>query len=257
MFEKPHFLSQQILKKYADVLVNFALNSGKGVGKGEVVRLVVPDVAKALGLELQNAVLKAGAYPMMRFLPTNFDKDFYTLANEDQLTFFPKKFSRAQVDLIDHTLGILADPDPAELASVDPKKIILARDSKKALRDWMDAKEQAGKYTWTMGLWGVEAKAKEVGLTLQEYWDQIIKACYLDKENPVEEWRQIAKFQERVKKVLNEMQIEYVTVKGQDLDLRVRIGEKRRWKGGEGRNIPSFEIFTSPDLARHRGLDQI
>lgn len=247
MFEKPPFLSPAVLKKYADVLVNFALNSGQGVKAGEVVRLVVPDVAKALALELQNAVLKAGAHPMMRFLPTGFDRDFYTLANEEQLTFFPRKFSKVQVDLIDHTLGILADPEPAELAEVDPKKIILARDSKKALRDWMDAKEQAGKYTWTIGLWGVEAKAKEVGLTLKEYWDQIIKACYLDKENPVAEWKKIAQFQERVKTVLNDMQIEYVTVKGQDLDLRVRIGEKRRWRGGEGRNIPSFEIFTSPD----------
>jgi len=29
--------------------------------------------------------------------------------------------------------------------------------------------------------------------------------------------------------------------------LWVKIGEKRAWNGGSGRNIPSFEIFTSPD----------
>ena len=247
MFEKPEFLTQQILAKYADVLVNFALNSGKGVKAGEVVRLVVPDVAKALGLELQNAVLRAGAHPMMRFLPTDFDRDFYTLANEEQLQFFPRAYSKEQVELIDHTIGILADPNPAELMDVDPRKIILARDSKKALRDWFDHKEHAGKYTWTIGLWGVQAKADEVGLSMEAYWDQIIKACYLDKADPVAEWQKIAQFQDRVKKALDEMQIEYVTVKGQDLDLKVRIGEKRKWKGGEGRNIPSFEIFTSPD----------
>ena len=247
MFAKPPFLSQEILRKYADLLVNFALNSGNGVKSGEVVRLVVPDVAKALGLELQNAVLKAGAHPMMKFLPTGFDRDFYNLANEDQLSFFPKKYHQNQVELIDHTLGILADPDPDELAGVNPKKIITARDSKKALRDWLDAKEQAGKYTWTIGLWGVEAKAKDVGLSLEDYWDQIIQACYLDKADPIQEWRNIAQFQKRVKHALDDMKIEYVTVKGDDIDLRVRIGEKRKWKGGEGRNIPSFEIFTSPD----------
>jgi aminopeptidase len=32
----------------------------------------------------------------------------------------------------------------------------------------------------------------------------------------------------------------------------VKIGEKRQWVGGTGRNIPSFEIFTSPDW---RGTD--
>jgi aminopeptidase len=247
MFKKPAFLSQEILRKYADVLVNFALNSGEGVKKGEVVRIVVPDVAKPLALELQNAVLKAGAQPIMRFLPTGFDKDYYTLASEDQLKFFPRGYHKSHVKLIDHTIGVLADPDPEALAEVDPKKIILARDSKKLLRDWFDAKEHEGKYTWTIAMWGVEAKAKEVGLSLEEYWNQIIKSCYLDSEDPIAEWRKIAKFQEKVKKSLNEMAIEYVTVKGEDVDLKVRIGEKRKWKGGEGRNIPSFEIFTSPD----------
>jgi aminopeptidase len=43
------------------------------------------------------------------------------------------------------------------------------------------------------------------------------------------------------------MQIEWVHVVGEDVDLRVKIGEKRKWLGGSGRNIPSFEVFTSPD----------
>jgi len=247
MFEKPEFLSQEVLQKYADVMVNFALNSGKGVKEGEVVRIVVPDVAKELARELQNSVLRAGAHPMMKFLPTGFDRDFYTIARDEQLKFFPKKYGQAQVELIDHTIGIIADPFPDELTDVDPKKIIMARDARKAIRDWFDVKEQANKYTWTIALWGVEAKAKEVGLSLKEYWDQIIQACFLDKADPIQEWRNISRFQEKVKNALDSMKIEYVTVKGEDIDLRVRIGEKRKWKGGEGRNIPSFEIFTSPD----------
>ncbi len=48
----------------------------------------MPDVAKPMALALQNAVLKAGAYPLMHLLPTGFDKDFYNLASKDQLTFF-------------------------------------------------------------------------------------------------------------------------------------------------------------------------
>ena len=239
--------SQKTLAKYADVLVNFALNSGKGVKKGEVVRIVIPDVAKPLARELQNAVLRAGAHPAMRLLPTNFDKDFYTLANKAQLKFFPKKLLREQVALFDHTIGIIADPQPDELADVNPAKILLARDSKKALRDWYDAKENAGQYTWTTAMWGVEAKAKEVGLSLEQYWQQIIKACFLDKADPIAEWRKVVKLQEKIKRSLNTMNIHWLLLKGEDMDLKINIGEKRMWKGGEGRNIPSFEIFTSPD----------
>jgi len=38
-----------------------------------------------------------------------------------------------------------------------------------------------------------------------------------------------------------------VHVQGDDVDLRIVLGERRRWLGGRGRNIPSFELFTSPD----------
>ena len=34
---------------------------------------------------------------------------------------------------------------------------------------------------------------------------------------------------------------------GPDVDLKINMGEKRKWVGGSGRNVPSFEIFTSPD----------
>lgn len=253
MSPQPYQPPQKILDRYADVLVNFALNSGRGVKRGEVVRIVVPDVAKPLARALQNAVLKAGAHPALRFLPTNFDKDFYTLANKKQLEFFPKKLLKAQVELFDHTIGIIADPDPSELAGVDPKKILLARDSKKLVRDWYDAKENAGKYTWTVALWGVEAKAKEVGLSLEEYWQQIIKACFLDKTDPIKEWKKVVSLQTKVKNKLNKLPIDWLHFTGKDMDLMINIGQKRLWKGGEGRNIPSFEIFTSPDWRGTKG----
>jgi aminopeptidase len=253
MPSKTYEPSPQIIARYADVLVNFALNSGRGVKKNEVVRIVVPDIAKPLALALQNTVLKAGAHPIMRLLPTGFDKDYFTLANEEQLTFFPRKYHKVQVDLIDHTIGIIADPHPEELAKVNPKKILLARDSKKAIRDWFDAKENAGKFTWTVALWGVPAKAREVGLSLEAYWQQIIKACFLDKAEPIHEWRQVAKLQEKIKAKLNSLPIDWLYFKGKDMDLKINIGQKRLWKGGEGRNIPSFEIFTSPDWRGTKG----
>lgn len=244
--------SAKILEKYAQVLVNFALNSGEGVKPKEVVQIMVPDVAKELGRHLRNTILMAGAYPALRLLPTGIGKDFYDLANDDQLTFFPKKYIKSKVDLIDHSIGVIADPDPFELAEVKPAKIIKTRDSQKLYRDWLNKKESAGKFTWTMGLWGVEAKAKAVGLSLKEYWQQIIKACYLDVDDPIKKWREILVSQKKIRQTLDEMKIEKVHVVGKNTDLWVKIGADRVWNGGSGRNIPSFEIFTSPDW---RGIE--
>jgi aminopeptidase len=247
MTNSPYQPSAQILEKYAAVLVNFALNSGAGVKAGEVVNCAVPDIAKPLALALQNAVLKAGAHLVMQLLPTGFEKDYFQLANEKQLEFFPKKYFEARAALFDHQIGIIADPDPKELSEIDPQKIFTVRNTRKRYRDWLIAKENAGKFTWTCALWGVEAKAKEVGLSLEEYWQEIIKACFLDKADPVQHWRAIMAEQQHIRESLNAMKIQWIHAVGPDMDLKLKIGSERIWNGGSGRNIPSFEIFTSPD----------
>jgi aminopeptidase len=104
-----------------------------------------------------------------------------------------------------------------------------------------------GQYTWSIALWGVEAKAQIVGLSLEDYWKQIIKACYLDKQDPIAEWKLLFQFQTGIREKLNELRIEHLQVVGQDADITIRLGENRIWNGGSGRNLPSFELFTSPD----------
>jgi len=239
--------NQIVLQRYADVLVNFALNSGQGIKPGEVVQCTVPDIAKPLALALQNTILKSGGQPLIRLIPTGFNRDFFSLANNNQLKFFPQNYLKAKADLLDHNIGIIADVNPFELKDIDPRKIILNRDSQKPYRDWLNAKEVKGKFTWTLGLWGTSAKARLVGLSLKAYWQQIIQACFLDQFNPIAKWRQIFKFQKRILTKLNALKIESVDIQGPDVNLHLKIGPDRKWQGGSGRNIPSFEIFTSPD----------
>lgn len=238
---------QPILRKYAEVLVNFALGSKEGINRGDVVQCLVPDIAKPLARELQAVILAAGGHMLLRLLPTGMDRDFYVLASEEQLIFFPEKHLKSRADLVDHSIGIIADPDPYELADVNPEKIMKMRDAHKKYRDWITNKEQQGNFTWTLGLWGVEAKATLVGLTLEEYWQQIIKACFLDYPDPIAQWRKVKVMQEKIRTHLNELSIEWLEVVGPDVNLKVQLGANRIWKGGADRNIPSFELFTSPD----------
>jgi aminopeptidase len=43
-------------------------------------------------------------------------------------------------------------------------------------------------------------------------------------------------------------------VESENVDLRISLGENRKWVGISGRNIPSFEIFVSPDWRGTRGV---
>lgn len=244
----------RILKRYADVLVNFALNSGKGLKAGEVVYCVVPDLARPLYGPLLEAILRAGGQPVMRLVATGFEKQFFQLANDEQLKFFPKNYLKARVKLIDHSIGILAERDLHELEDVVPEKIVMSSEAKKPLKEWMMAKEYAGKFTWTLGLYGTEVMAKEVGLSLEAYWQQIIKACYLDHQKPISVWQQISAKQNKIKDYLDHLGIKKIEIKSYRTNLCLDLGADRRFVGGGGRNIPSFEIFTSPDWRGTEGI---
>ena len=237
----------EILQKYAQVLVNFALNSGKGVKKGEVVRLIVNECAKPLYIALRNQVLKSGAIPLTDYQPDDVARQYYELANSDQLNFFPAKYMRGLIDQIDHSIAIISETDKHELEGIDPQKIMTKSKAFKPAKDWRDAKENAGKFTWTLALYGTPAMANEASLSLADYWDQIIKACFLDKPDPIAKWREVSRENDRLRAKLNSLKIDKLHIKGHGVDLWVKIGPHRKWLGGGGRNIPSFEVFISPD----------
>ena len=245
--------SQKILENYAKVLVDFALGGGKGIKKGEVVYLSVPEVAKPLYLELRKAIWKSGGHIISNYYPTNDDihkdieKEFYMHAEGHQIEFFPATYMKGLVDQIDHSLFVIAETDKKALAGVDPQKIMKRGLAMKPFSEWRTEKENKGKFTWTLGLYGTEAMAKEARLSLKEYWDQIIKACFLNEKDPVKKWTETASELHKYQARLNKLPIDKLHVVGKDADLWVKMGEKRKWAGGSGRNIPSFELFTSPD----------
>lgn len=245
--------TQKTLEKYADVLINFALNSGKGIRKGDVVFLQVPESAKPLLKELRIAVLKAGGFPMTQYLPEGLMRDYFEYASSEQLKFFPAKYLKGKVDQMDHVVSIIADTDPYELKGIDPKKIMLSGLSSKPYSDWRDEKENKGKLTWTIGLYGTSEMAKEAGMSLESYWKQIIKGCYLDQKDPVKRWKESFKQIEQLRKKLNNLDIEKLRIQAKGTDLVIGLDKNRMWLGGSGRNIPSYEIFISPDCRKTEG----
>ncbi len=238
---------KKVLENYAKVMVDFALGKGKGVKPKEVVYLQYDAEALPLALAVFKRILEKGGYPMVRGSEESFEKVMFETASDDQLKFFPEKYSRSLIDTIDHRIYLIAPTDPFLLKDVDPKKIIMANSQKQALRKWLFEKEDKGKLTWTLCLYGTEGMAKESGLSLEVFWEQIIKACYLDQNNPIKTWQSTFDQINNLRKKLNLMPVEKFHMISEKTDLYIELGEKRIWQGGRGANIPSFEIFTSPD----------
>jgi aminopeptidase len=245
--------SAELLRKYAELLVNFALGGGAGIKKDEVVWVEGSEACRPLFLEVIKQVWKSGGHVISDYATDiyqpsdNIFKDFYNVATPEQLAHFNKKYLKGLAEQIDHRVAILCDTDLRALQDVDPAKLMKRGEVSKPFYDWLETKENAGKFTWTLGLYGTEQMAKEAGLSLEEYWQQIVEACYLDRENPIAEWRKLYQEIDRISGALDDLEIESVHVTGADVDLKLKIGKDRKWMGGSGRNIPSYEIFTSPD----------
>ena len=261
--------SDKILKNYADVLVNFALGGGKGIKKGEVVRVSASESAKPLFMAVCNAIVDAGGHVMSNYGPDDEQGDkrrnisvsryFYEHATETQIKHFPAKYLKGVIEEMDHSVFLLAEKDPHALKGIDGKKIMMRGQALKPFTDWRHQKEWKGKFTWTIALYGTPAMAKEAGLSLKEYWQQIIKACFLDEKNPIAKWKAVYRDIEKYRTRLNKLspRIGKLHAVGEDMDMWYTLGERRAWHAGSGRNIPSFEIFTSPDWRGTNGWIRI
>lgn len=261
--------SDTILKKYANVLIHFALGSGKGIKRGEVVRVSASESAKPLYIAVCNAVIAAGGHVLSNYGPDDEQGDkrrnisasryFYEHAKPHQISYFPKKYLRGLIDEMDHSVFLLAEKDPHALKGIDGKKIMARGQALKPFMDWRHEKEWKGKFTWTIALYGTPGMAKEAGLSEKAYWDQIIKACFLDQKDPIAKWKAVYRDIEKYRSRLNNLspKIDKLHAVGPDMDMWYTLGEKRAWHAGSGRNIPSFEIFTSPDWRGTNGWIRI
>ena len=245
--------SPEILKKYADVLVKFALWDGKGARKGETVCLQVPESSRPILDPLIESTLEVGANPLIMLLPEGIDRwesvprIFYEKGTMEQITYMPKEYLLGRIQNTDHYVCMISSANQKELEGVDSSKIMARQQAVKFYKDARFEKEDAGKLTWVLALFGTEAMASEAKMPLEEYWQQIISACYLDEDNPTARWQETFRFIDEYKKKLTELKIESVHVTAKDIELTVKIGSNRQWLGGSGRNIPSYEIYVTPD----------
>lgn len=146
-----------------------------------------------------------------------------------------------------HKVGIISQYDKYALKNIDPKKLTARYSAMKLGKDLMFEKEGDGKFTRTLALYGTPAMAAEVGMSEEEYREQIINACFLDYDDPIAEWKKTFTMLEKVKAYMDALPIESVHLQGEDCDITIQIGADRQRLAGTGRNIPSFEIFTSPN----------
>ncbi|MBA4390386.1 MAG: aminopeptidase [Syntrophus sp. (in: bacteria)] len=241
-------LTDKELEKYADVLLWGLKTAKKGTfKKKEIVLLQYEPPALKLAEILYGRLLDLGMYPVQRMGFTfGMEHNFYEKANEQQLTFLPPG-EKELYQNINGRIFLRAPESLTHLKDIDPMKIGKVLVSRKPLKDILDKREEENRYSWTLCTLPTPELAKQAKMTLRQYTDQIIKGCYLDKGDPVGEWNSIHKNVTDIKKWLNSLKVKSFHMESEQVDLRITPGTKRKWAGVSGHNIPSFEVFFSPD----------
>ena len=247
-------LTEKQLSRYADVLL-WGLQTARTrkAAKNDLVLVRFDLQAVRLAEILYAKLLKTGAHPLLRLNPTaSIEHDYYTMANDKQLVYIPPG-EEALFAGLNGSISIYAPESLTHLGKIDPKRIGKAAVAKNKLRNMLDKREAQGKFSWTLCIFPTAELAKHARITQKSYSAQIVRACFLNKTSPVMEWQRIYKEAQLIKQWLNRMPIAYLQVESENVDLQISLGESRKWVGISGRNIPSFEIFVSPDWRGIRG----
>jgi aminopeptidase len=248
------FTKKQI-EKYADVMLN-ALQRQRPKGKFKPYETVmmryntgalelVEAIHRKLVTKKINIVLRSGN-------GAQIEKDFYSLADNRQIKFTPPGTKELYNNLHGY-IAVISPPSLTHLKAINSKKFAIAALAHKPFKDIMHKREDSGHFSWTLCCYPSKAMSKAAGISEKKFTAQIIKACFLNQPSPVKKWETVYKKSEQIRKWLNSLSIDTLHIKSKSVNLKVKIGEKRKFVSSLGSNVPSFEIFTSPDYRYTQG----
>ena len=248
-------LNARHLERYAEVLIwGLKTSRRRAYKRGDIILLRYHRPAIELAEIIQAKLLDMGTHPVLRMDPTPpMERNFYGRANRRQIDFIAPGEAELHRRL-NGSIFLYAPESILHLGDVDPKKIGRAALARKPLRNILEGREAAGQFGWTLCVFPTRELARHARLPFDAYARQVASACFLNRTAPLGEWRRIFKQAQTIKKWLDGMEIARLHVEAAQIDLELTPGDQRRWLGVSGHNIPSFEIFISPDWRGTRGV---
>ncbi len=243
------------IDRYADVLL-WAIDASRAAplvpGQNAIVRFDL--AALPLAEAVHRRLVERGLNTMHRLNRTpGMEHDFLRAASEGQLRFTAPGSVELHESLA-ASLHLLAPDALTHLADIEPSRIAEVSRARKPLRDILERREQHGDFSWTLCLYPTAELAEKAGLSLAQYGEQVARACYLDREDPVAVWKELMERMRELRAWLDGLDPAELRVESENVDLTLTPGERRRWLGLTGHNIPSFELYLSPDWRGTRGV---
>lgn len=266
-------VATEALSEQLDLYANLLVKKGAALKPGQELVLQAPVERADFARRVVAAAYKAGAGHVTviwaddvvsRLTYENVDLGFFRHTPSWQVEQL-NSLAEAGASFL-----FLEGSDPSALKGVDPAKPAAAAKARntecKSFRDGMDF----GRNVWCIAGVPVAAWAREVfpGVSEAEavyrLWNLILEVSRADGEDPESAWETHNASFEKTKRFLNGHHFDalrYESSNGTNLVVGMNPGHV--WEGGAGRtqdgttffpNIPTEEVFTSPDRNRAEGI---
>jgi len=254
------------LERLADLLVGFGAN----VQPGQLV-----GVSSEIGKEPLTRAVAASAYRRgARYVDVTYADPHVRRAriehgSDEALETVPSWLGQRILALGEQRcarIALTGPTAPGLLDDLDPARV--GRDRSQALRE---AGQVVNERTtnWTIGPCPTRAWAQLVhpeldpDAALAKLWQEVVHVCRLDEPDPVAAWRERMATLRRVTEALTAARFHSLHFEGPGTDLTVGLLPSSRWMSAafstvdgipHAPNLPSEEVFTTPDPERVDGI---
>jgi aminopeptidase len=256
------------MESFGGALAQLAVDAGANVAPGQTVVVSAKLGQEALAREIAAACYDRGAHHVqVDYSDPWVSRARLQRAPEEALgTVVPWVRQRPgqMAELQAAWIGLSGPPAPGVLDDVDAGRI--GRDTP-ALVEWAEVIDRR-EISWTIvpgptEAWGRLVYGDAEPDPLAALWRDLADVCRLDEPDPGAAWWRRSAELRRACERLEAAHLDALHFRGSGTDLVVGLLPGMRWHGGGmqtawGRdhlpNLPTEEVFTSPDPARTRGI---
>ena len=223
----------------AKLLVNYSTR----IKKGDIVRIQGEAVTIPLMKAIYKEVVKAGGNPFFQVTIPEAEEFMLKNGSDEQLSWV-SPLQKFEVEKIDAMIVLWGSENTKYLSGVDPSRQAMKQKHRKPIVDRLFARIGKKEVRWVGTQFPTQADAQLAEMSLTDYENFVYGAVRLNDADPVKHWEKIEKEQNRLVKIMN--QVDVLRIRSKDTDLTMRVGG-RKWINCAGHeNFPDGEVFTSP-----------
>ncbi len=228
------------ISKLAKLIVDYCIE----VGKNDEVLVTGRYVSLPLIKEIVKVIVTNGGYPIVFITEEEIEEVFMKYADKEVLSHI-SPIEEFIMKTISARVSIMSSTHTRYLSSIDPEKLRIRSAARRKLTEIFMRRDMEGTLRWCVAPFPTKALAQEAEMSLIDYEEFVYKACMVDREDPVNEWK---KFSEELREIEEKLlsKADEIRLVAEDTDLIVKVGG-RKWIVDDGKkNMPGGEIFTGP-----------